>query len=213
MEIPSLVVDRDNNIYVVAREFDGSVSAPDDNDLWFAYYNGSVWSETNVSNDLRTVLGKDRFNEYYLDLDIESPVVGTRQNTTDHVLMTKVIGGLHVGKVIYLKWDGTKWDYEKDPDAGTDSQYYVSLERRSPAFYTDIAYLFYDRSTDKLNVGGDQGTWTEHRRLSNLLPSLQRETGNRFWSSGSPRQRLITLVSTSTRAPRKKASTRSSTAS
>ena len=61
--------------------------------------------------------------------------------------MTKVIGGLHWGKVIYLKWDDTnkKWDYEKDPDAGTDSQYYVSLERRSPSFYTDIAYLFYDK--------------------------------------------------------------------
>jgi hypothetical protein len=84
MEIPSLVVDKDDNIYVVARELDTSVTNPDDNDLWFAYYNGTTWSETNVSDDLRTTLGKDRFKEYYLDLDIESPVVGTREKTTDH---------------------------------------------------------------------------------------------------------------------------------
>ena len=52
--MPSLVVDRDNNIYVVTRELDTSVTEPDDNDLWFAYYNGTTWTTTNVSEDLRT---------------------------------------------------------------------------------------------------------------------------------------------------------------
>ena len=165
MEIPSLVVDKDDNIYVVARELDTSVTNPDDNDLWFAYYNGTTWSETNVSDELRTTLGKDRFNEYYLDLDIECPVVGTREKTTDHILLTKIIGGYHRGKVFYLKWDDTtkKWDYEKDPDAGTDSQFYVSIERRSPAFFTDIAYLFYvpPSSPDRLMSEGIYGLDSE----------------------------------------------------
>ena len=53
MDIPSLVVDSDNNIYVVARELDTTFTAPDANDLWFAYYNGTTWSETNVSDHLR----------------------------------------------------------------------------------------------------------------------------------------------------------------
>ena len=98
--------------------------------------------------------------------------------------MTKVIGGLHVGKVIYLKWDGTKWDYEKDPDAGTDSQFYVSLERRSPAFYTDIAYLFYDRSTDKLMSEGIRGLGGTPTGRQTCFLHCNGKRGNRFWLSG-----------------------------
>jgi len=179
MGMPSLVVDRDDNIYVVTREYDAEITTPDNNDLYFAYFDGATWTETNVSKALRD-LGQNRFGEYYLDLDVESPVVGTREKTTDHILMTKVLGGYHQGKVIYLKWNDTekRWDYEKDPDTGTDSQYYVSLERRSPFFYTDMAYLFYDSSTDKLMSEGVNGLKGEPPTAVRLASFKAKGNGN-----------------------------------
>jgi len=50
-----------------------------------------------------------------MDVDIESPVLGTREKTTDHILLTKIIGGYHRGKVFYLKWNDTskKWTTKK----------------------------------------------------------------------------------------------------
>ena len=141
---PSVVHESASNAltYIsMAADDDGSVIMAtlegSDNDIWTARYNGYMWIE-------------------HKDMDAgtwETMDVGTKLGTgvtIDNVIVA-MDSGADPDDVYYWKWDGKHWG-QPATDTGENADNYISLEKQSPNFASDMGYLYFDDngSTDTI---------------------------------------------------------------